>query len=243
MLATPPPAHWPALLARYVPHYSRLTPAEQAQLLNDARVFIAEKNWEGCRGLVVTETMQVAVAGQAALLTLALGDLYDRVPSVLVYPTEYVAPAQTPLGEGYAIHHDQERLGEMLPGGAVVLSWDVIDEDADHADGANLVLHEFAHALDMRTGATEGTPGHLDADARRAWRPTLAAEYERHARAVEAGRRTWLDPYGAESEEEFFAVVSETFFETPGELREERPRLYPLLAAFYRQDPAGRGQR
>lgn len=240
----PFPATWTGYLQRYVPHFDALTFDEQSRLTSDVRDFVARKYWEGCRGLNVTDEMRVAIAGQACLLTLELGNLYDRLLSILIYPREYVAPSHTPVSGELAIHGEQERLGEASQAGVVVLDWSTVrDGPWNEEDPQNLVLHEFAHVIDMRLGASTGTPPLADRALRRRWEESFVGQYQRHVRDVERGRDTLLDPYGAENRMEFFAVASECFFEWPRELQSENPELYALLQAVYRQDPAARMKR
>jgi Mlc titration factor MtfA (ptsG expression regulator) len=124
----------------------------------------------------------------------------------------------------------------------VVLSWEALGEAGHVAEGGiNVVIHEFAHKLDMRNGEADGVPPlHAGMDPRE-WKAVLGEAWEGFCDAVERGRDTWLDPYGAEDPAEFFAVASEAFFEAPQELRRRYPRLYGQFVLFYRQDPASRG--
>jgi Mlc titration factor MtfA (ptsG expression regulator) len=124
------------------------------------------------------------------------------------------------------------------PGGPVVLSW----ESAANAPEMNVVLHEFAHKLDMRNGAADGLPPlHADMDRRR-WHAAWQHAYEGFCDALERARDTWLDPYAAEHPSEFFAVLSEAFFEWPQETQRRYPDVYDQLRLFYRQDPAARAK-
>jgi MtfA peptidase len=241
LLARPFEPQWLEFLARHVPHYARLTTAEQAKLRDDLRVFIAERHWEGV-GLALTEEMLVAIAGQACLLTLGLSvHLFDRVRTVLVKPGAYVGPEQIPVIHDIALYGETVRLGEAHYRGPVILSWNAAQRGGMLAEeGENLVLHEFAHQLDMLDGLADGIPPIGDPALRARWKSVMEQEYEQLARAAEGGRETLLDPYGATDEAEFFSVATECFFETPTELRDEHPRLYGLLAAIYRQDPASR---
>jgi Mlc titration factor MtfA (ptsG expression regulator) len=121
-----------------------------------------------------------------------------------------------------------------------MLSWRDVSEAGDSADwGYNVVIHEFAHVIDMGDGLADGIPPLPGTDERMRWKTVLDQEYGSFCRRVDADQDTVLDPYGAESPEEFFAVASEAFFVAPQALRDEHPQLYALLAGFYRQDPAG----
>ncbi|HWO47439.1 MAG TPA: zinc-dependent peptidase, partial [Solirubrobacterales bacterium] len=141
--------------------------------------------------------------------------------------------------DGIVHAYDEELSGEAMSGGPVMLAWRDVDDAGESAvDGYNVVVHEFAHVIDMRRGITAGLETIDPASPRGRWLNALADEYERFADRVEGDEETFLDPYGAEALEEFFAVGSEAFFVAPQELEREEPRLYRLLAEFFRQDPA-----
>jgi MtfA peptidase len=243
ILATPFPREWLAYLEHYVVPYDYLTPGEQAKLRDDVRVFIAEKNWEGCAGLVLTDEMKVTIAGHACLMTLALeGDPFSQLLSILVYPTRYAVPQEHSY-EGWSISGEATHLGESWYRGPVILSWADLRRDARHpGEGENLAWHEFAHQLDMLDRSTNGTPPLADPQQRRRWHDVMTSEYEQLIIDAREGRATLLDTYGATNEAEFFAVATECFFDCPILLRSEHPRLYELLGEYYRQDPAARWQ-
>lgn len=241
LLATPFPTDWLRYLQRNVPQYNLLTSAEQAALRDQLRVFVAEKHWEGCQGLKVTEEMQVTIAGHACLMALGLdGEPFRNVLTILIYPSGYVVPEER-WQQGWSIVGEQDRLGEAWYRGPVILSWDEVRYDARHPGGGhNLVWHEFAHQIDMLDRSTNGTPPLESLRERERWHEVMTSEYERLIEDAEEGRATLLDTYGAKSEAEFFAVASECFFDCPIDLRDEHPRLYELLRGYYRQDTAAR---
>ena len=241
ILSTPFPPAWIEFLERNVPQYLHLRPDEKARLRDNVQVFVAEKNWEGCGGLTLTEEMKVTIAAHACLMTLAMeGDPFGRLLSILVYPGGYEVP-QERWYEGWSITRPESRSGEAWYRGPVILSWADVRRDARHPGrGRNLVWHEFAHQLDMLDRSTNGTPPLPDRQQRRRWHDVMTAEYEQLVEAAEEGRATLLDTYGAESEAEFFAVATECFFDCPVEMRDRHPKLYELLGEYYRQDPAAR---
>lgn len=241
ILATSFPAVWMEYLNDNVEHYSLLTESEQKKLRDDVQVFVAEKNWEGCGGLELTEEMKVTIAAQACLMALGLeGDVFAGVLSILVYPTSYAVPQERSY-EGWSISGESARQGESWYRGPVILSWQDVCRDSLHPGGGrNLVWHEFAHQIDMLDRSTNGTPPLADRALRQRWHDVMTAEYERLLADAENGRATLLDTYGAENEAEFFAVATECFFDCPVELREEHRSLYELLRDYYRQDPATR---
>jgi Mlc titration factor MtfA (ptsG expression regulator) len=240
ILATPFPADWLNYLSDNVHHYRDLPPAEQGRLRDGVRVFVAEKHWEGCGGLELTDEIKVTITGNACLLVLGLPpDSLDHVRSVLVYPHTYVDP-QPRLGPDGLVTAGQARLGEAARG-VVVLSWAEVQEEA-HSDvrGRNVVLHEFAHQLDLRNGACNGTPPLEGHPMYNRWQEVMTAEYRQLCKDAELGRPTLLDKYGTRNEAEFFAVVTECFFERPLPMSQRHPALYELLRDYYHQHPAGR---
>jgi len=233
------PGAWLEIIDKNVPLCKRLSEADRRELYGHVQVFLAEKYFEGCGGLELTDEIKVTIAAQACLLLLHRDtDYYPRLITILVYPAAYLADTVQHLGAGTVLEGQEVRLGEAWKSGVVVLSWDdVRDDSLDIRDGRNLVLHEFAHQLDMEDGAADGTPP-LDRRQHRSWAEVLGDEYERLRRDCVLGRSTVLDKYGATDPAEFFAVATECFFETPGRLRRRHPELYAQLKAFYRQDPA-----
>jgi Mlc titration factor MtfA (ptsG expression regulator) len=228
-----------SILEKNVPYATKLDDADRAELEGLVRIFLAEKSFEGCGGLLLTEEMRVTIAAQACILLLHREtDIYPDVDAILVYPSAYRAPITTNEG-GVVVESEQERLGESWMRGVVVLAWDHVKSCATrHAHGHNVVLHEFAHQLDGEGGAMDGAPD-LGARARySSWAHVLGNEFAELSKRLHEGRPSDIDAYGATSPAEFFAVVTEMFFETPRKMKEHHSRLYEELAAFYRQDPA-----
>ena len=222
-----------------LPFLDHLSAAERAHLRELAREFIATKEWHGAPGLALTADMQLSIALQACLLILHLGlDWYRGWVGITVYPGDFVIPRQTMDADGVVHEYDDTVLGEAWEGGPVLLSW--FDSPADTA-GINVVVHEFAHKLDMTNGEVDGLPALHAGMTREAWVAAFEPAYADFCRRVDVaevrGEETLLDPYGAEHPAEFFAVMSETFFEAPDLLRHEYPAVYAQLQLFYHQDP------
>jgi Mlc titration factor MtfA (ptsG expression regulator) len=239
LLAEAFPAEWSEILAR-IAHYRLLSPPEQTRLRELTRIFIAEKDFEGCNGLTITDEIRVTIAGLASLLALGWRDyVFDNVWTVLVYPEAYVAQEQRAIGD-VVLEQESDRLGEAHYRGPLILSWaEVIWDAGQVGQGSNLVLHEFAHQLDMLNGAADGVPL-LPKPLRDRWQQVMAAEYKRLCRAADRGRETLIDPYGTTDPAEFFAVVTECFFDAPGVMQDRHPVLYDLMREYYQQDPARR---
>ena len=198
-------------------------------------LFLAEKEFAGAHGIEVSDAMRVSIAAQACLPILELGlDWYAGWTGIVVYPGDFRVRRSEVDEDGIVHEWDDELAGEAMPGGPVVLSWDAAANDP----AMNVVIHEFAHKLDMLSGDTNGMPPlHADMD-RRAWAAAFEEAYEGFCDAVERNRDTWLDPYAAEHPGEFFAVISEAFFCDARETQRRYPAVYHQLRLFYRQDPA-----
>ena len=240
----PFPEEWLAYLEKNVAHYAYLSASEQKTVRDDLRILMKEKTWEGGGGLELTEEMQVTIAAEASLLLLGLDhEYYPNVESIVVYPKDYVAPARTRDPSGVVDEYGSTRLGEAWDNGPVVLSWsDARSGGLNPTDGHNVVLHEFAHKLDMRDGTADGVPK-LDEDAQYdTWAEVMSAEFQELVSQTEKGHKSLIDSYGATNPAEFFAVSTECFFEKSVLMQERHARLYAVLRDFYHQDPASRMQ-
>jgi Mlc titration factor MtfA (ptsG expression regulator) len=237
--SAPFPQGWLEIIKRNVRLYRHLPEADRRELQGLVQIFLAEKHFEGCGGLEMTDEVKVTIAASACLLLLHREtDIYPRLITILVYPSAYVAKTRNPIG-AYALEGESINLGESWSSGVVVLSWDdVLAGASDLRDGQNVVLHEFAHQLDREDGWVDGAPPLERRSQYVTWARVLGAEYERLQRASRLGRSTVLDDYGATDPAEFFAVATECFFEKPHVLRKRHPELYEELRSFYRQDPA-----
>lgn len=219
-----------------LPFIAHLTPDERAHLRLLARQFIAEKQWSGAQGLQLTPCIQLTIALQACLPILYLGlDWYAGWVGIVVYPGDFVIPRRVIDDDGVVHEYEDDVLGEAWYGGPVLISW--FDHPQD-SHGINVVIHEFAHKLDMKSGEADGLPPLHAGMSRQRWIEVMSRAFEDFQQRVDAGEQTPLDPYGAEWPAEFFAVASEAFFETPQLLRNEYPDVYEQFCVFYRQDPA-----
>ncbi|HEY5219024.1 MAG TPA: M90 family metallopeptidase [Gemmatimonadaceae bacterium] len=235
----PFPADWRAVIERNVPYVALLPQADRDELDGHVQVFLAEKQFEGCGGLEITDEIRVTIAAQACILLLHREtDDFAKLVSILVYPSAYVAPGGRYLGGGIESDDLQVRLGESWVSGVVVLVWDsVLTGAGDIHDGHNVVLHEFAHQLDQETGASDGAPILPQRSMYVAWARVLGHDFDQLVRDTEHHHRTLIDAYGATNPAEFFAVATETFFEKPRQLKSKLPELYDQLKEFYQQDP------
>lgn len=236
-----PDALWFLTLARF-PFLGRRTADELERLRRLATLFLDRKEFTGANGLEVTDEMAVAIAAQACLPVLELGiDWYDDFVGIVVHPDEVVARREVTDDDGVVHEYDEPLTGEAMPGGPVMLSWhDVLAAQERDEMAYNVVIHEFAHVLDMRDGVADGRPPLAGGEpVRRAWDETLDAVLEQlHETLDHEGDTGVLDPYAAEGPEELFAVASEAFFVEPEALSAQHPALYRQLVSFYQQDPA-----
>jgi Mlc titration factor MtfA (ptsG expression regulator) len=240
IVAEPFPEAWREIVERDVAYAVKLSVEERRTLEGLVQIFIAEKSFEGCGGLELTDEIRVTIAAHACLLILHRdeADVYPGLDSILVYPSAYRASSKKREGM-VVIESEDARLGESWTRGAVVLAWDHVLRSARQLGGDNVALHEFAHQLDAADGTVDGAPD-LGSRARYAsWARVLGEEFKELSDRLHAGRDSDIDAYGATNPPEFFAVVTEMFFEKPGQLKKRHPELYAELAAFYKQDPAG----
>ena len=238
----PFPTEWREIIERNVPYCRLFTDDERREMQGHIQVFLHEKTFEGCGGLVLTDEIRVTIAAQACMLLLGRQtDYYPRLSSILVYPARYVVEATRRMPDGTVVEGEEIRAGESWLRGAVVLSWDdALHGAVDPHDGHNVVLHEFAHQLDGESGSVDGAPILPRRSMYADWSRVLGQEYERLRDDLAHRRRTVLRPYGATNPAEFFAVVTETYFEQPRALRRRHPALYEQMMRYYQQDPAVR---
>mgnify|MGYP001493836925 CR=1 FL=1 len=230
---------WARTLAS-LPFLVSLPADDRAALRRLSSLFLDQKEFAGAGGLTVTDEMAVCIAAQACLPVLRLGlDGYAGFVGIVVHPDEVVAARKMMDDDGVVHEYDEVLSGEAMEGGPLMLSWTDVHAAGESADWAyNVVIHEFAHVLDMADGAPDGVPVLPSAAARRQWARTIEGEYEAFCERVDAGDDTALDPYGTTGVEEFFAVAVEAFFVAPCDMRNEHPALYALFAGYFKQDPA-----
>ncbi|HEV2539539.1 MAG TPA: M90 family metallopeptidase [Frateuria sp.] len=227
---------WQDALRRCAPA-RRLGASDQAALRVLVTLFLEEKSLEPVQGLELDDADRVLLAAHACIPILNLGlDWYDGWRSVIVYPDAFI-PRRTRTDAAGVVHQTRSVMaGEAWGRGPVILSWaDVLD--AGRKPGRNVVIHEMAHKLDMLNGEANGFPPLHRRMDRRAWTQIFSEAWNRLRDDHRDGLPLPIDPYGLESEAEFFAVVSEQFFEAPASLREHLPQVYRQLELFYRQHP------
>jgi len=234
-----PDALWQLTLARF-PFLAHRSAGDVDRLRDMSTLFLAEKEFSGAHGLQIDDDMAAAIAAQACLPVLELGlAWYDGFVGIVVHADGAIAQREFTDDDGVVHEYEEELSGEAMHGGPVMLSWRDVAEAGESAEyGYNVVIHEFAHVLDMRDGLADGVPPLPDRAAREQWLRVLETEFDAFCDRVDNEEDTLLDPYAAEAIEEFFAVACEVFFVAPHDLRSQHAPLYELLRGFFKQDPA-----
>jgi Mlc titration factor MtfA (ptsG expression regulator) len=235
-LQEPFPKHWQEIIQARVPVYRTLPAQLRRQLEQHVQLFMAEKTFYGCDGFEVDDTVRLTIAGHACLLIVARNfSDFDEVSSILVYPDAY--QVREIENDGLVVREsNQIRAGEASSRGQVVLAWAECEKGAVNPDSHhNVILHEFAHQLDYLDGTADGAPP-LNGEEARHWQETMTHAYEHLRHSLRHHQTPWLDPYGATEPAEFFAVLTETFFQQPEHLKKEQPEVYQALCSFYRLD-------
>jgi len=236
-LQQPFPVEWVEILKKNLPPYSRFSADLRQALHQDIKIFLSEKLFEGCGGLTITDEIRVTIAAQACMLLLNRDeDCYPKLFSVLVYRSTYVAG-----GNGFFTNRSTPksvRLGESWGHGVVVLSWDSVKHGAfNFSDGHNVAMHEFAHQLDQEDGAADGAPILEQRSAYTSWARVFSKEFNRLQEQKRKRKRSLFNKYGAANPAEFFAVVTESFFEKPKQFQKKHPELFKELQDYYKVNP------
>ncbi|MBL8430540.1 MAG: zinc-dependent peptidase [Dechloromonas sp.] len=228
---------WTTIVAS-LPFINALTVDEKKQLKTLAEGFLAEKEFSTAGGLDLTDEICVSIAAQGCLPILNLGlSAYREWIGIVVYPDEFVVPRRFEDESGVVHEYEDVLSGEAWEGGPLIISW----HDVQLAgDGYNVVIHEFAHKLDMLNGEPDGMPALHSGITETEWQAKFEAAFDDFCQRVDDGEETYIDPYASTDLVEFFAVLTETFFETPDVIADEYPAIYGLLCRYYRQDPLSR---
>lgn len=251
---------------RRLPFLHCLDAHDKNRLKTLSESLLASKSMTGAGEFVLTDEVAVDIAVQACLpiLNLIL-DLYEDMPGIVVYPDAFIVPYRE-VDEAGVVHEGRETLaGEAITeGGVIVLSW--ADVTAPAGPEHNVVIHEFAHVIDLADGGANGHPPFLHrfhANLHAAeWQQVFSDAYADLCRRVDGLEESLpldfdphgpahatlghaldflpLDPYASKNPAEFFAVASEAFFVRPDLLEKAYPDVYKLLSAYYQQNPLGR---
>ena len=229
---------WVLILQKNMALYNKLPYSLKHKLHGLIIVFLHEKIFSGYNGLEINDEIRVTIAAQACLLMLNRDEeLYPSLYNIYVYPGAFKSMQTTSDGVVQSIE-ESVRIGESWQRGHVILSWQHSKQGGiNKGDGQNVVYHEFAHQLDHEDGAIDGTPVLESAENYAAWSRVFSEEYIRLRDKMSANKQTLIDSYGAVSEGEFFAVITELFFEKPQLFDKEHPELYKELIKFYHLNP------
>ena len=238
ILKRPFPAHWQVIVERRLPFLQKLGEAEQKQLQDMIKLFVAKKNFYGCGGLEINDDIRITIAAEACLLLLNRDTgIYPMLKHILVYPSAFKVERQKRNPDGTVSQVDSGLLGESWDTSKVILSWDDVEQGVENFnDGHNVVLHEFSHQLDSESGSANGAPL-LKKNSYQVWAKVLSNEFEALIKASEGHDKTVMDYYGATSPAEFFAVATEAFFEKPQQMSNKHPALYNEFKTYYCVDP------
>ena len=233
------PVAWEITMKNKIQLYKLFPENLKEQLHNDIKIFIDEKKFEGCGGLVVTEEMKVVIAAEACMLLLnRKNNDYPFLKTILIYPHAFTARNYNKIGNQY-VNEPSTRSGESWTRGNVVLAWDYVKHGAINGkDGQNVVLHEFAHQLDQEDGSANGAPILEKASRYASWGRILSKEFSELQERIKKHQKTLINSYGATNPAEFFAVATETFFEKSWQMKKKEPELYDELKNYYKIDPA-----
>lgn len=219
-----------------------LSAVERAHLRELTTLFLRQKSLSGAQGLEVTTEMALAVSAQACVPILKLGlDYYEGWVEIIIYPGAFRVARNSADEAGVVSLQEQDLSGESWTRGPVILSWDDVAFDLGASrPGQNVVVHEFAHKLDMLNGDANGMPPLHSDMVRQQWTEALSRAFQHLQQQLEHHYPPDIDPYAATNPAEFFAVVSEYFFTDPHRLMQRYPAVYEQLMLFYRQDPMQR---
>lgn len=233
---------WVKIIDQNVPYCQKLDSQERLALWKLVAVFMNEKHFEGCMGLAITDEIKLTISAQACLLLLNLKhNFYEKLATILVYPAGFECNKESYASNGIVSEEMLPVSGVSYSLGVIALSWSDTTSGAKRPDdGTNVAFHEFAHQLDLLDNAMNGTPILSSRAMYPDWVRVLGAEFEELRTAVAQGIPTTINPYGATNSAEFFAVVTELFFEKPADLKVAHPALYEEFRKYYGQDPATR---
>lgn len=230
--------HWRDVLRRRMPAFALLPADVQWRLKKNAQVLMAETPFIGCAGLQITDEMRVLVSVQAVLLLRPGASHFENLRQVLIYPGAFAVQRSSPDAAGLVREERHALVGESWQQGQVILSWeDVLRGAANPDDGQNVVLHEFAHQLDQVHGHANGAPWLPGAQRRAHWARVMAAEFQALQQRLASNEPGLIEAYAATNPAEFFAVLSELYFEKPLELAQQHPALYDQFHSLYGVDP------
>lgn len=238
-MAQPFAAAWEQHLIKRMSFYGRLPASLKLDLQQCIKQFLYQKQFIGCAGLEMSDEIRLVIAAEACLLLLNRPNTcYRGLRWIYVYPSTFIAKREQRDAYGVVTEGRTHLLGESWSNGRVILAWDSVTRGiSDPDDGHNVVLHEFAHQLDQEDGSADGAPLLYTRDGYHIWSRVFSREFLVLQQRVSKGKTSLIDSYGAINPAEFFAVVTELFFERPQIMAEKHKDLFAALADYYRVDP------
>lgn len=230
---------WRKIIQQRMPYFRQMPSDLQLQLKQHIQVFLAEKTFEGCNGVKITDEIRITIAAQACLLLLnRKTNFYPKLQTILVYPRAFIKEQQNMNSDGLQQTQRVALAGESWEYGKVVLSWqDTLEGAKITDDGRNVVIHEFAHQLDQENGKANGAPILDKGQSYKCWSDVFSVQFEQLKKQANIGMPSLFDYYGATNPAEFFAVASEVFFEKSQQFHLQSPKLYQQLKQYYQVDP------
>ena len=230
---------WRKIIQRRMPYFNQMPADLQLQLKQHIQVFMSEKKFIGCNGVIITDEIRVTIAAQACLLLLnKKTNYYPKLRTILIYPSAFVKQQQRTYADGTQSVKSINLAGESWGVGRIVLSWqDSLAGAEQPNDGHNVVIHEFAHQLDQENGIANGAPILGKHQDYKTWSNVFNKQFSLLQHQVSLGQASLFDYYGATNPAEFFAVASEVFFEKAQLLSIQYPLLYQQMSAYYHIDP------
>lgn len=230
---------WRKIIQQRVPYFRQMPADLQLQLKQHIQVFLAEKEFVGCNGVVITDEIRITIAAQACLLLLNREtQYYPKLRTILVYPSAFVKKQQSQYADGVKFTQKLILAGESWDYGKIVLSWqDTLKGAKIPDDGRNVVIHEFAHQLDQEDGCANGAPILPSQQAYHCWSAVFSKQFDILQKQALNGTPSLFDYYGATNPAEFFAVASEVFFEQSHQFNQNYPKLYQQLTHYYKVNP------
>ncbi|TWT53608.1 hypothetical protein Pla22_12380 [Rubripirellula amarantea] len=227
-----PPA-WRSALERHVQFYVALPKPDKRRFESLMQIFVDEVAITGIRTDVDDQTISLVAASAVIPIFGFEYWEYAGLGEVLIYPNRF--------GENFeSSHPDTDHVLGMVGAGhlsgVMILSKPDLVAGFDISnDKRNVGIHEFSHLIDKADGSIDGIPATIPRDVVRPWIEWVGNELRSDATKL-APKRRHIDDYAFTNEAEYFAVLSEYFFESPSVLAAKAPQLYQMLEKIYRQD-------
>ncbi len=220
------------VLQEKIAFYNALSDEEKTRFENELTGFLRRTRITGI-DTTIDDTDKVLVAASAVIPVFGFRDWhYGSITEVLIYPNSFNANFETAGNEEGNERRITGMVGTGAMNGTMILSKQALHVGfRNESDKQNTAIHEFVHLIDKTDGAIDGIPENL-----------LGKQYilpwinlmSKEIKQINANKSD-INPYGATNQSEFFAVVSEYFFEQPQLLQSKHPELYGMLERIFDQ--------